>query len=576
MLNTIFITTQLFFTIIIGIYFFTQLKNQRIDRDGINEDSKHVLERLNRMRRISLSEPLTEKTRPKSLDEIIGQENGVEALKVSLCGKNPQHILIYGPPGVGKTAASRVALEYAKKSEGTPFLEDAKFIEVDATIMQYDERSIADPLIGSVHDPIYQGAGAYGPAGVPQPKEGAVSKAHGGVLFIDEIGELQQMQLNRLLKVLEDRKVKFESAYYSSSNKNIPKHIHDIFKNGIPADFRLIGATTKSPEEIPPAIRSRCTEIYFNSLGKNDILRIINNAILKTDIIIEETLKKMICNYVANGRDTVRFIATLSSKLSLEKRKRVLKKDIEWVIETGRFNPVYNYIVGNAYNIGKVNALAVTGNGSGMVIPIEAVCEESGFSGGKIRYGGITESETIETRGQTLSRASTAKTSVDNVLTVLENRYGINLDKLNIHINIPGGIPVDGPSAGISVFVCCYSAIKKIPISEKMAFTGEVSIHSEVLPVGGVREKIDAAISAGINKVVIPKANFCERFKDMDIEVIPVKSLDDIFEYVFENNTNENGGHSIGNTDIIAAKKHKVGQNDSDDLIKLQYEKGFF
>ncbi len=86
--------------------------------------------------------------------------------------------------------------------------------------MRYDERSIADPLIGSVHDPIYQGAGAYGVAGVPQVKEGAVSKAHGRVLFIDEIGELQNCQINKLLKVLEDRRVMFESAYYSEEKKN--------------------------------------------------------------------------------------------------------------------------------------------------------------------------------------------------------------------------------------------------------------------------------------------------------------------------------------------------------------------
>ena len=168
------------------------------------------------MRHIHLSEPVTETARPKNVNEIIGQDDGIRAIKAALCGPDPQHILIYGPAGVGKTAAARVALECAKKSNGTPFSKNAKFIETDATIMRYDERSIADPLIGSVHDPIYQGAGAYGVAGVPQVKEGAVSKAHGGVLFIDEIGELQTCQINKLLKVLEDRRVMFESAYYLS------------------------------------------------------------------------------------------------------------------------------------------------------------------------------------------------------------------------------------------------------------------------------------------------------------------------------------------------------------------------
>ena len=164
---------------------------------------------------------------------------------------NPQHVIIYGPPGVGKTCAARLVLEEAKKNVRSPFRYNAKFIEMDATSVRFDERSIADPLIGSVHDPIYQGAGPLGVAGIPQPKPGAVTKAHGGVLFLDEIGELHPIQMNKLLKILEDRKVFLESAYYNSQDANIPQHIHEIFQNGLPADFRLVGATTRSPSEIP-------------------------------------------------------------------------------------------------------------------------------------------------------------------------------------------------------------------------------------------------------------------------------------------------------------------------------------
>ena len=146
------------------------------------------MERLQRLRSISLSEPLAEKTRPTNLQEIIGQEDGLKGLRAALCGPNPQHVLIYGPPGVGKTAAARVVLEEAKKNPLSPFKPQAKFVELDATTARFDDRGIADPLIGSVHDPIYQGAGPLGMAGIPQPKPGAVTKAHGGVLFIDEIG----------------------------------------------------------------------------------------------------------------------------------------------------------------------------------------------------------------------------------------------------------------------------------------------------------------------------------------------------------------------------------------------------
>ena len=336
-MTTFMSITEFCFTVIIGLFFLTQLTSQKNDEASIKNDSKEELERLNSMRKNTLTPPLTEQTRPKNLDEIIGQANGVRALTIALGGKNPQHILIYGPPGVGKTAAARVALDYVKKHPDSPFSPTSPFIEVDATIMHFDERCIADPLLGSVHDPIYQGAGAYGSPGVPQVKEGAVSRAHGGVLFIDEIGELPESQLNRLLKVLEDRNVKYESSYYSKSNKNIPLHIHNIFKYGIPADFRLVGATTKPPSAIPEALRSRCVEIFFNPLSVPDIEKILSNAVLKLDISISPQLLKYIAGFTKNGRDSVKILGFLSSKLAFEGRKTAEKEDVDWVLKSGRF-----------------------------------------------------------------------------------------------------------------------------------------------------------------------------------------------------------------------------------------------
>lgn len=108
-----------------------------------------------------------------------------------------------------------------------------------------------------------------------------MTKAHGGILFIDEIGELHPVQMNKLLKVLEDRKVFLDSAYYSSEDANIPSHIHEIFQNGLPADFRLVGATTRLASELPAALRSRCLEIYFRNLTPDEVGLIAENAARK-------------------------------------------------------------------------------------------------------------------------------------------------------------------------------------------------------------------------------------------------------------------------------------------------------
>ena len=334
---TVMNITQFFFTVVIGLYFLNQLIGQRSESDIVSKESKKEMERLHFMRRNSLTEPLTEQTRPSKLSDIIGQEDGVKALLIALSGENPQHVLLYGPPGVGKTAAARVVLEAVKKTPDTPFPPDAPFIELDATTMHYDERCIADPLIGSVHDPIYQGAGAYGNLGVPQIKEGAVSRAHRGILFVDEIGELSTMQMNRLLKVLEDRKVMYESAYYSKSNKNIPRHVRDVFENGIPADFRLIGATTRRPEEIPEAVRSRCVEIFFNSLSEEDIKKIINLAAKQLNMDADPAVVEYMSEYLKNGRDSVKMAQMLSAKIHLDGKDKPDLWDVDWVIKSGRY-----------------------------------------------------------------------------------------------------------------------------------------------------------------------------------------------------------------------------------------------
>jgi Lon-like ATP-dependent protease len=546
---------NLFFAIVIGLYFWNLLRSQQGNKVAVDRESRKEMEKLQRLRRISLTEPLSEKTRPSSFEEIIGQEDGLKALRASLCGPNPQHVILYGPPGVGKTAAARVVLEEAKKQSLSPFKENAKFVEIDATTARFDDRGIADPLIGSVHDPIYQGAGPLGIAGIPQPKPGAVTKAHGGILFIDEIGELHPVQMNKLLKVLEDRKVFLESAYYSSEDVNIPHHIHDIFQNGLPADFRLVGATTRTPQEIPPAIRSRCVEIFFQPLTPGDVEKIASNAARKINFDLESGVMGIITKYATNGRDAVNLIQITGGLAVTEGRKAILRKDIEWVIQSGQYSPRPDVKIPPQPQVGYVNGLAVFGPNMGAVIQVEVSAIPSEPGQGKITTTGVVDEEELGQGGRTIRRKSMALGSVENVLTVIRKFLGVNPADYDIHINFPGGTPIDGPSAGITLATAIYSAITGLEIDNEVAMTGEISIRGGVMPIGGVVPKIAAAREAGARKVIIPKENWQEIFNDeTEIQIFPVERIEEVIKLaVIKPNIEVPAVRIIGNEQLITA-----------------------
>jgi len=529
---SVFTIIQVVLAAVIGLYFWNLLRTQQGNKISVERESRKEMEKLKKMRAISLTEPLSEKTRPTTFDEIIGQEQGLKALRAVLCGPNPQHVIIYGPPGVGKTAAARLVLEEAKRNPDSPFSETARFVEVDATTARFDERGIADPLIGSVHDPIYQGAGPLGMAGIPQPKAGAVTKAHGGVLFIDEIGELHPVQMNKLLKVLEDRKVFLESAYYNSDDSNIPSHIHDIFENGLPADFRLVGATTRLPHEIPPAIRSRCVEVFFRSLLPDEVALIAANAAKKIDYGIDVDALNVVKKYATNGREAVNIIQIAAGLALGEGRREIKAIDVEWVINSGQYSPRPDRKIPAQPQIGFANGLAVYGPNMGTLVEIEAAIAAAKKGEGRITVTGVIEEEEMGGGGRILRRKSTAKGSVDNVMTVLRRYLGEAIDPrdYDIHINFPGGVPLDGPSAGVAMATAIYSSLKTIPVDNEVAMTGEVSIRGYIRPVGGVVAKIEAARQAGVRRVIIPRENWQEMFnEEKGLEIVPVDTLEHAF-----------------------------------------------
>lgn len=535
----LFFAQMLFF--LLGAWYFLRSGSRRKGgRDGISmEENEREMEKLDAMRQVGLTEPLTEQTRPKSLGEIVGQELGIRALRAALCGPNPQHIIIYGPPGVGKTAAARLVLEEAKGRRHSPFSPNAKFVEVDATTLQFDERSIADPLLGSVHDPIYQGAGAFGQMGIPRPQPGAVSEANGGVLFIDEIGELHPIQMNRLLKVLEDRVAKFQSSYYSRENKRIPPYIHEIFQKGLPADFRLIGATTRNPSELPAALRSRCTEIFFDGLRPEAVEQIAADSMERVGLQYENGLCGKIALYAGGGRDTVRLVQSLASLAEMKGRNWVGSADLEWVAEAGHYQPYPRQKVTAVPRVGVVNGLAVTGGMGGAVLTVEVKMQKSTVP--HLQVTGIVEEEEIRSPHGVSKRKSNARSSVENVLTVLEG-YGFDRSQYAVHINFPGGMPVDGPSAGTAMFLAAYSAFTGAAVPGDVALTGEISLTGKILPVGGVTEKLQAAEEASVTRAYIPKANWQGRYERLGLEAVPVEEISELLEMVFTKKEEKQAG----------------------------------
>ena len=524
--STLLAFVQFLFIVVIGLYFWGLLRNQQGSKVAVQRESRKEVDRLRRLREISLTEPLAERTRPRSFVDVVGQAEGCKALRAALCSPNPQHVLLYGPPGVGKTAAARLILEEARRNPQSPFLPDAAFVEIDATTARFDERGIADPLIGSVHDPIYQGAGPLGIAGIPQPKPGAVTRAHGGVLFIDEIGELHPVQMNKLLKVLEDRRVMLESAYYNPEDPGVPRHIRDVFENGLPADFRLVGATTRSPEELPPAIRSRCLEIFFRALQPEEVERIAAGAVRRVGFEAEDGVLQCIRRYAQSGREAVNIVQLAAGITQTEGRATIQARDAQWVVRSGQYTPRYLPHIPGQPQIGVVNALAIAGPSIGYLMEVEATVRPARPGGGRRTVTGMVEEEEMGGRGHTFRRKSTAKGSLDNVFTVLERLLPIHLADYDLHVNFPGGSAVDGPSAGVSMAVALYSALTGTPVDNTVAMTGELTLNGAVKPVGGTFPKVEAARRAGVHRVLVPEDNWEPELAEMPgITVTPIASV---------------------------------------------------
>lgn len=459
--------------------------------------SKRKLAELEALERVHLTPGVAAQVRPQRLADIVGQEQAVDALLAKIATKYPQHLILYGPPGVGKTTAARLVLDEAKRLSYTPFEADAPFVEVDGSTLRYDEREITNPLIGSVHDPIYQGAQqSLADKGIPEPKPGLVTKAHGGVLFIDEIGEMSPLLLNKLLKVLEDKRVHFESSYYNEEDARVMDYIRKLFQDGAPADFILIGATTRAPEEINPAIRSRCAEVFFSPLAPPEIVRIAEQAAEKLDVVLEVGVADAIAEYTGEGRKAVNLLADAygaALRCGDGTAVAVTRDDLRRIAQAARLVPERRDIATDEHRVGHVYGLGVYGY-LGSALEVEAIAFPAKEKGkGRLVFNGTA--------------GSMAKDSVQNAAAVIRSLADLDLYEYDVHVNVVGGGQIDGPSAGAAITCAMLSALTGKALRQDIAVTGEVSLTGTVKPVGGIMEKAHGAKKAGMKQMLIPAEN---------------------------------------------------------------------
>ena len=567
------------------------IRRQVISEESPGAESPHdkkKREALEALETVHLTQSVMELLRPRSFDEVVGQERAVRSLMAKLSSPYPQHLLLYGPPGVGKTTAARLVLEAAKQRAVSPFGENAPFVETDGTTLRWDPRDMTNPLLGSVHDPIYQGAQkSLADSGVPEPKPGLVTDAHGGILFIDEIGEMDEMLQNKLLKVLEDKRAYFESAYYDPDDKRVPPYIRKLFEEGAPADFVLIGATTRDAEHINPALRSRCAEIYFEPLTPAHIHIIVENAAARLNVCLAEGAAQLISEYTIEGRKAINILADAYSlalnrlpdaeierivsretsddtsmkganmpaaadkeNISRETEKEsapvqhvsretkatpllVTKDDIYEVAQVSRLYPYGRKKASDTPAVGRVFGLGVAGF-LGSIIEIEAVAFPAAEKGkGTVRFN--------ETAG------SMAKDSVFNAASVMRQLTGRDIHDYDLHVNVIGGGNIDGPSAGTAILAAIVSAVTGTAIRQNVAVTGEISLQGELRPVGGVFEKAYGARQAGISTLIIPWENKKDIPEEhLGLTIHRLKTAEEAFAVLFADETWKEKGESHG------------------------------
>ena len=410
----------------------------------------------------------------------------------------------------------------------------------------------AGALLGDVlHDPFQ--SGGLGTPAHERVIAGMIHKAHLGVLFIDEIATLDPATQQELLTALQEGKYPITGQSERSAGAMVRTE-------PVPCRFILVAAgNLETLKKMHPALRSRIRgygyEIYMDETlpdtkeNRNKIIRFVAQEVVKDKKIphftrgaVEEIIKES--RRMANRKNhlTLRFrelggLVRAAGDVAVEEHSKYVKK--EHVIKAKKIartlekqiadkyierKKEYEVIKVNGKEIGRVNGLAVIGSGnsySGIMLPIEAEVIESNKDQGSVTATG--------------KLGKIAKEAVTNVSALIKKYFGQELKKKDIFIQFLQTYEgVEGDSASIAIGTAIISSLTKVPIRQDVAMTGSLSIKGEVLPVGGVSSKVEAAIKSGIKKVIIPKSNLkdviIEETELKKIKLIPVSNFMEVLE----------------------------------------------
>jgi len=425
----------------------------------------------------------------------------------------------------------------------------------------------AGALLGDVkHDP-FQSGGLETPAH-ERLEVGAIHKASKGVLFIDEINMLRMESQQSLLTALQEGKFSITGQSERSSGAMVKSE-------AVPCDFILVCAGNMDAiQGMHPALRSRVRgygyEVYMRSTmddtedNRTKLVRFVAQEVAKDKKIphfekraVMEIIKEAQRRAGRRGQLTLRLrelggLVRVAGDMAREesapivtqghviKAKRVARSLEQQIVDRYiQAHKLYKTFNTEGGAVGVVNGLAAMNSQSsmselsGIVLPIVAeVTPAQTKNGGQIIATG--------------KLGEIAKEAVQNVSAIIKKYTGEDISNHDVHVQFVGTYDgVEGDSASISVATAVISALEDVPVDQTVAMTGSLSVRGQVLPVGGVTAKIEAAAESGLKKVLIPRSNqydvvLEERYIGK-IEIVPVSNMGEVLTHALVSGSKKDG-----------------------------------